>query len=368
MAENRKSYQSGDLAKIFRRLQDTEEATEEVSFTLDDVENKEDREKVMSADIDHLRQLCLDLIQEARQDKKTITTLISESQETKKKVTQLEEKLEKHEEILCTVINRLEENKKLESTVKRSEERVDKMENDKKALEKSVKKAEQSMSLSFNEVVKMRKGVQEDKSEMAKISSEVKEAITNVKTVVKDGMKENANIIREESDRAKSIIITGIPEPKMDSEIKRQDHLKKVIHEVFDEIKDDEDRWMEDVLQIRRVGRYDPNKGELNKRPVKVRFDSERTAMEVMALARKLRRVEKMNGVYINQDLSVTERSRLYELRMKAKNENEARSEEEAKKYFFAVRRGRVMKLTKRDVIEEELGATGGEEAPHVQP
>ena len=224
------------------------------------------------------------------------------------------------------------------------------------------------MSLSFNEVVKMRKGVQEDKSEMAKISSEVKEAITNVKTVVKDGMKENANIIREESDRAKSIIITGIPEPKMDSEIKRQDHLKKVIHEVFDEIKDDEDRWMEDVLQIRRVGRYDPNKGELNKRPVKVRFDSERTAMEVMALARKLRRVEKMNGVYINQDLSVTERSRLYELRMKAKNENEARSEEEAKKYFFAVRRGRVMKLTKRDVIEEELGATGGEEAPHVQP
>ena len=135
MAKNRKSYQSGDLAKIFKKLQETDEATEEVSFRFDDVENQEDREKVMSADIDHLRQLCLDLIKEARQDKKTITTLISESQETKKKVTQLEEKLEKHEEILCTVINRLEENKKLESTVKRSEERVDKMENDKKALD-----------------------------------------------------------------------------------------------------------------------------------------------------------------------------------------------------------------------------------------
>ena len=93
--------------------------------------------------------------------------------------------------------------------------------------------------------------------------------------------------------------------------VKRQDHLRNVTQEVFDEIKDDEDRWMEDVLEIRRLGRYDPNKGILNKRPVKVRFNSERTAMEVIALARKLRRIEGMKDVYINKDLSVPERKKL---------------------------------------------------------
>ena len=124
---------------------------------------------------------------------------------------------------------------------------------------------------------------------------------------------------------------------------------------------------MEDVLEIRRLGKYNPNMGVLNKRPVKVRFNSERTAMEVIALARKLRRVEGMKDVYINKDLSVPERTKLQKLRAKAREENEARSDKEAKNYFFAVRRGRVMKLTKRDVTEEEMGATGGEEAPSVQ-
>ena len=102
------------------------------------------------------------------------------------------------------------------------------MEVDKIFLEKSVKKAEESMTLKFNEVVKLSKGVEEDRSEMSKMSSEVREAVTNVKGVVKDGIKENADIIREESDRTKSIIITGIPEPSIESEVKRQDHLKKV--------------------------------------------------------------------------------------------------------------------------------------------
>ena len=337
-----------------------------MSFKLDEVLTQEDREKVMSADINFLRKLCLDLMDESRQNKEIISTLISEARETKKKVNELEEKLGMQEEVLCTVMARLDDNKELESSVKRSEERVDKMEIDKKALETSVKKAEESMTLKFNEVVKLSKGVEEGRSEMSKMSCKVKEVVTNVKGLVKDEMKENAAIIREECDRAKSIIISGIPEPNIESMVKRQDHLRKVTLEVFDAIKDDEDRWMEDVLEIRRLGRYDPNKGVQNKRPVKVRFNSERTAMEVIALARKLRRVEGMKDVYINKDLSVLERTKLQKLRAKAREENEARSDEEAKNYFFAVRRGRVMKLTKRDVTEEEMGATGGEEAPSV--
>lgn len=202
---------------------------------------------------------------------------------------------------------------------------------------------------------------------MSIMSSKVNEVVTNVKGLVRDEMKENAAIIREECDRAKSIIISGIPEPNIESMVKRQDHLRMVVLKVFDEIKDDEDRWMEDVLEIRRVGKYDSNKKALNKRPVKVRFNSERTAMEVIAMAKRLRKVEGIKKIYINKDLSIPERIKLQELRMKAREENESRSDEEAKNYFFAVRRGKVTKLVKRDVTEEELGATGGERDPTVQ-
>lgn len=151
---------------------------------------------------------------------------------------------------------------------------------------------------------------------MSIMSSKVNEVVTNVKGLVRDEMKENAAIIREECDRAKSIIISGIPEPNIESMVKRQDHLRMVVLKVFDEIKDDEDRWMEDVLEIRRVGKYDSNKKALNKRPVKVRFNSERTAMGVIAMAKRLRKVEGIKKIYINKDLSIPERIKLQELRM----------------------------------------------------
>ena len=113
---------------------------------------------------------------------------------------------------------------------------------------------------------------------------------------------------------------------------------------------------MEDVLEMKRVGRFDPSKKGLSKRPVKVRFNTERTAREVMAMARKLRKSQEMKEVYINKDLSLPERIKVQEMRVKAREQNENRTEEEARKYFFAVRRGRMMKLWRRGG-----GAEGGE-------
>ena len=66
----------------------------------------------MSADITCLRKLCLNLMEEARQNKETITTLISESRKTKK-VSQLEEKIEMKKAILCKAVTRLDKIKEL---------------------------------------------------------------------------------------------------------------------------------------------------------------------------------------------------------------------------------------------------------------
>ena len=358
----------GAIKEIFDHLSEVEMACGKTSFTLDNNLSEDEKDKVMKSDMDELRHLCLQAMEEANRSRMMVTVLEKEVKEANKKVSVLEGQLNSQEERLSNIIAKLDENKQnLETAAKRSEERADKMEQDKQALESCVKKAEASMNMKFNEVVKLSKGVEEGKSEISKMSSKVNDVVTNVKGLVKGEIKENAAIIREECDRAKSIIISGIPEPNIESAVKRQDHLKKEIGKIFDAIKDPEDKWMEEVLDIKRLGKYITEKGTSNKRPVKVRFDQERTAREVIALAKKLSKVEEMKGIYINKDLSASERIKLRELRGKAREENESRSEEQARNYFFAVRRGKVMKLFKRGLTEEELGATGGEEAPSTQ-
>lgn len=319
-----------------------------------------------------LRKVCAELIDQNKKSKTMIRSLVSDTICLKKKVKELQEEAEstksqidilksdlhKQDKLLNAVIEKMEENKK------KSEEYAGKIEQNQKVLESSIKKSEEHVEQKYNEVVKMSKGVQEDKSKMSKMSSEVEAAVTNVKVIVKDEIKENANLIREECERANSVIISGISEPEIESIVKRQDYIRKVVHKIFDSIKDPEDKWMEEVMEVRRVGRYDPNKKELNKRPIRVRFTSERIAREVIAMAKKLRKLDGMKEVYINKDLSLPERIKIQEQRVKAREQNENRTDEEAKKYFFAVRRGRVMRLFKRRETEEEEGAIGGAMPP----
>ena len=64
----------------------------------------------------------------------------------------------------------------------------------------------------------------------------------NVKGMVKGEIKVNADMIREECERAKSVIISGLLEPDMESAVKRQDHIRAKVQQVFDKIKDAEDK------------------------------------------------------------------------------------------------------------------------------
>ena len=165
----------------------------------------------------------------------------------------------------------------------------------------------------------MSRDLTEDKTEITKMSTKVEEAFDNVKGLVKGEIKNNANLIREECERATSVIISGISEPVIENIVKRQNYVHTAVFTILDNIKEDEDRWKDDVLEIRRVGRYDPEKKSSKKRPVKVRFNSERTAREVLAMANKLRRIDGMKGIYINKDMSLAERKKQQELRVEAK-------------------------------------------------
>ena len=360
--------------------EDEKEAKSE-SFNLCDVSGIEDFQDIENMDEGGLRLICHQLININKASKLKIKTLMSETLGLKRKVNQLEietentrsqveemkSRINKQDKILNVLIKNMDESKKsIESSVKKSEEYVGKMELNKKEIESSIKKSEEIVGKKYNEVVKLSKDLTEDKNEITKMSTKVEEAVGNVKGLVKGEIKNNANLIREECERASSIIVTGISEPVIENIVKRQDYVQTAVYTVLDNIKEDDDRWKEDVLEIRRVGRYDPDKKGNNKRPVKVRFNSERTAREVLAMANKLRWIDGMKGIYINKDMSLTERKNLQELREEARNLNENRTDEEAKKYFFAVRWGKVKKLVKRIVSREEEedtvereGATG---------
>ena len=362
-----------DIRKIFKQLSDEEKGSRRSSFSLDFVEslmNKDGAEQEesgnVSNELESLRKVCKELISSARKSHKVIDSMENDGKVMKKKIQELEveaqvarkevkelrEKLERQDKILQAVLDRMEENKK--------------------ELELNVKKAEECVETKYNEVVKMSKGMEEEKNKWSKMNTRVKEVFNSheeqvvkmteiideqkkqkvemekkVKGMVKGELQANVEMIREECERAKSIVISGIVEPDIESIVKRQDHVTRKVQEIFESIKDSEDKWMEDVLEVRRLGKYDGTKKGLNKRPVKVRFNTERTAREVIAMARKLRKIEGMENVYINKDLSLAERTNEHELRMKAREQNETRTEEEERKHFFVVRRGKVIKLFK---------------------
>lgn len=92
----------GDLKGIFKSLQEPEMASGGVSFKLDDILSEEEREKVMSVDMDSLRKLCLELMEEAKNSKDLVTTLVHDALEMKKKVRKLEDTLEKQDAVLTT--------------------------------------------------------------------------------------------------------------------------------------------------------------------------------------------------------------------------------------------------------------------------
>lgn len=339
-----------------------------------------DIEKISNADLGSLKEICVelaDLMKERGREnailREKVDTMGKELAETRSQMGKLKEKFSKQDTTLKNILDKIDEcEKSVESGVKKTEDcmvEVLKGTEDLSSRLTEVKHAEEKVNLTYSEVTKISKNVDDKMNKMEKISANVKESMdeveelmkNEVKGMVREELKENPEIIREENQRASSIIISGIPEPGIVNRAKREDHERGEVVKVLDMIKEAEDRWSDDILEVRRVGKFNRTRGAVNKRLIKVRFNTEKTAREVIAMASKLSRNEETKGIYINKDLPMAERIKGRQLRNEAKEKNQARSEQEAKQHFFAVRRWRVVKVR---VDGEGMDATTEEAEP----
>ena len=337
-------------------------------------------ERISSADLGSLKEICVELVdlmkERGRENailREKVDIMGKELTEARSQMVKLKEKFSKQDTTLKIILDKINEcEKSVESGVKKTENcmaEVLKGTEDLSTRLTEVKQAEEKVNLTYSEVAKISKNVDDKVNKMEKISANVKESMdeveeimkSEVKGMVREELKENPEIIREENQRATSIVISGIPEPGIVNRAKREDHEKREVVKVLDMIREDEDKWADDILEVRRVGKFNRTRGAVNKRLIKVRFNTEKTAREVIAMASKLSRNEETKGIYINKDLSMAERMKGQQLRNEAKEKNQARSEQEAKQHFFAVRQWRVVKLR---VHGETMDATTEEAEP----
>ena len=163
--------EGGTIRKIFEVL--TEGGSRRESFGIGGLEEwlKEDR-TLRGEDVESLKKVCLELLDESKRNKGIMDKLISDGIEMKQKIRDLEIEAEAAKE----QVTRLKGNLGRQEAV--LENILGRMEDNKKALESSVKKTEESVNKKYNEVVKMSREIEEDRNERSRMSSKVEEVIT----------------------------------------------------------------------------------------------------------------------------------------------------------------------------------------------
>lgn len=108
---------------------------------------------------------------------------------------------------------------------------------------------------------------------------------------------------------------------------------------MLNKILDDKD-MSGDVEEIMRLGTYEESKD----RPLKIRMKTQVAAEGLLRYSWKLKTNEDTKMIYIRRNMTEEERVKVREMMTEAKEKNEARSEEEKKKFFWRVRNERLKK------------------------
>ncbi len=104
------------------------------------------------------------------------------------------------------------------------------------------------------------------------------------------------------------------------------------MEKVIEKIQEDNE-LVGEIEEVFRLGKYE----EGAQQPIKIRFKSQSAAEAVVGKARKLSKTEAFKNVWVRKDRSVEERNMIRDLKKQANGKNEARSEEEKKKFFWRV-------------------------------
>ena len=169
-----------------------------------------------------------------------------------------------------------------------------------------------------------------------------------MKETVEDMMAENKQTANNNTWRAKTLrhtktqlVVFGMEEKDIADRTERKDIETKEIHKILKSTDKDWDNA--GLVDHYRIGRY--MKNNTKPRPTKITFDSNERMFNFLTKARILKDIDEFKHIRIHKHLNREEREILKEELTIAQRENNARSDEEEKEFFWAIRGIRARKI-----------------------
>lgn len=163
----------------------------------------------------------------------------------------------------------------------------------------------------------------------------------NIRKEVVNVLKNNGQIVREEAEKKKSIIVHGIKEKNIPMKINRDKEETKKAKEILKQLNEEEDiKFEEELDEVVRLGPYTEGKV----RPMKMRLKSQIATEQILRRAHRLKQSEEHKDVYLKKYRNEEERKKLGEMHEEAKKMNEERTEEDKTKFFWRVLGDRLRK------------------------
>ncbi len=153
-------------------------------------------------------------------------------------------------------------------------------------------------------------------------------------------IRNKENVVVDMIDKRRSVIIFGLKEKIVNNRSERREEELKVAREIVQEVEGDNPEAVEEIEELRRLGKYEEGKV----RPMRIKFKNQVAATRVLERTWRLAQKEKYREVWIRKDLNEEERASMNELVKEAKAKNEQRSEEERNRFYWRVVEGKMKK------------------------
>ena len=188
-----------------------------------------------------------------------------------------------------------------------------------------------------NEIGELKKETKKSWADMVKGDSEVKKTVMDV---IKRNFDEDIRgelvhrampMMKQEVDRFRSVVITGIEEPTGSTFQEREELEKGNIRKVLKALNME---WASgDIATRLRLGMY----STLATRPrqIKLTFVREETQKEILRRAHNLKSLSEYSYIFIRKDMTKEERNRINSILEEVKTLNEKRTEADKKKFFW---------------------------------
>ncbi len=226
--------------------------------------------------------------------------------------------------------------KALESELGEVKKEKEKIKEENKSLKEEiseVKKCEEEIQSSVRNVEKKQfqwekvnveneQSLQEIMKHQEKEKQEIEKKIVSV-------IKEK-KMVRDTVDKVKCVVLFGVKEDNIVDRLERERKEKENIRQIIAEVVEDEDRALNQVEEIHRIGKYEENKD----RPLKVKFATQTQAEEIINGGWKLANKVEWKKFRLTV-IWMKRRERNRELVKDAKVKNDNRTEEERKKFYW---------------------------------